>query len=303
MYVELIINSNSLNSRIIKKLINFSGFKKNTESIDNAKKYIDKCNKKKLNKKMFRGMYERNIEGSIYYLWANNLDNNKQYKKNVLLYIHGGSFVEKPLNIQINFMKKLSKKLNFDLVIPIYNTIPKGNCIEMLSQMEKLYNNLSSEYSNIYLIGDSAGGGSVLSLNMKLVESKLVKPSATILLSPWLDLTLSNPDIEKKSNEDIVCSINGNRYCGKLWANNLDIKDYKVSPIYGNIKVLDNIFISCGGCEICQPDCLKLVSLLRKERIYFKYVEYKNQFHNFELYPIKESELLLNDIINFIKEV
>lgn len=54
LYMEINYNSNSLKSRIIKIVIRLSGFKKNTSSISNNKKYINKCKNKKLNEKKFK---------------------------------------------------------------------------------------------------------------------------------------------------------------------------------------------------------------------------------------------------------
>ena len=82
-----------------------------------------------------------------------------------------------------------------------------------------------------------------------------------------------------------------------------DEKDYRVSAKYGDVKMLDNVFISSSSNEICNPDCIDFVKELKKKKINYQYVEFLKQFHNFELYPIKESNLLIQDIFNFIQEV
>ncbi len=47
-------------------------------------------------------------------------------------------------------------------------------------------------------MGDSAGAGMSLSLvQKKIAEDKLVQPSKTILISPWLDVTMSNKEIDE----------------------------------------------------------------------------------------------------------
>ena len=288
-------SNNSFRSKIIKLLIKLSGFKKNTSSIANTKKHIQKCTNKKIYKNAFRKMTKSNYNGYTFYTWNGNVENSKD---SFLLYIHGGSFIDKPLNIQLKFVKKMAKKLNSTLIIPIYKTIPVGNSYKLLEEMKDIYQLLLKQKNKIYLIGDSAGGGAVLSLNLVLKEEKIGKPDGIIMLSPWLDLTLSNPEIVEK--KDIVCSIPGNKYCGKIWADNYDVKDYKVSPIYGNFDNLNNVFISCGGNEICQPDCIKLAKKLKEMNINYKFVQFDNQFHNFELYPIVESKILINEIYKYI---
>ncbi len=293
--MEINYSNNSFKSKIIKILIRLSGFKKNTSSITNIQKHISKCINKKINKKFFRKMTKLSYNGYTFYTWNGNVENSRD---SFLLYIHGGSFIDKPLNIQLNFVKKVAKKLNSTLIVPLYKTIPTGNSQKLLEEMKVIYQMLLKQHNKIYLIGDSAGGGAALSLNLVLKEEKISKPSGTILLSPWLDLSLSNPKIVEK--KDIVCSIPGNKYCGKIWADEYDIKDYKVSPIYGNFDNLNKVFISCGGNEICQPDCIKLVEKLKAMKINYKFVQFENQFHNFELYPIIESKILIDEIYKYI---
>lgn len=293
--MEINYSNNSFKSRIVKILIQLSGFKKNTNSISNTKKYIAKCNRKKVNKTAFKEMSKIDYNGYTLYTWNGSLESNKD---SFLLYIHGGSFIDKPLPMQINFIKKVAKKLNSTLIFPLYKTIPSGTSEELLEEMKQIYKLLLTKNQKIYLIGDSAGGGSVLSLNLLLTKENIKKPTAVIMLSPWLDVSLSNPKINEK--KDIVCSIVGNRYCGKIWAGKYDINDYRVSPIYGNLENLNKVFISCGGNEICQPDCIKLINKIKPLGINYKFVQFENQFHNFELYPISESKIIIEEIYHYI---
>lgn len=288
-------SNNSFKSRCIKLLIKLSGYKNNTCSISNTKKYISKCRKRKINKNTFKDMIEKKYDGYTLYTWNGTIED---CKDSFLLYIHGGSFIDNPLNIQINFVKKMAKKLNSTLIVPLYKTIPEGNSCELLKEMKLIYNLLLTQQKKIYLIGDSAGGGAILSFDLLLAEEEIRKPNAVIMLSPWLDLSLSNQEINEKN--DIVCSIPGNKYCGKVWSGDYDIKDYKVSPIYGDFTGLSKLFISCSGKEICQPDCIKFVDKLNQKGIDYKFIQFDNQFHNFEIYPTMESEILIEEIYKYV---
>lgn len=295
--MEINYSNNSFKSRIIKILIKLSGFKKNTSSISNTKRYISKCRKRKINKNTFKDMIKSSYDEYTLYTWNGTIEN---CKDSFLVYIHGGSFIDNPLNIQINFVKKVAKKLNSTLIVPLYKKIPDGNSYELLKEMKLIYQLLLKQKNKIYLIGDSAGGGSILSFNLLLAEDQIRKPNAVIMLSPWLDLSLSNQKINEK--KDIVCSLPGNKYCGKVWSGNYDLKDYKVSPIYGNFECLNKVFISCGGNEICQPDCIKFVDKLKQIEIDYRFIQFDNQFHNFEIYPTIESQMLLEEISKYVME-
>src|SRR3712207_7656426 len=49
--------------------------------------------------------------------------------------------------------------------------------------------------STVTLAGDSAGGGLALGLAQTLRDQGLPQPRRLLLVSPWLDLTLGNPDL------------------------------------------------------------------------------------------------------------
>ena len=287
-------SNNSIKSKIIRLMIKMSNFKKTTSSIENVKKYINWCSHKKISEKIFDGMKKENYKEYTFYKY----DTKDENDESVLIYIHGGSFVDKPLNIQVKFAKKVAKKINSSLIIPLYKTIPEGNAQIFFEEMIQIYNYMLGKYKKVYLMGDSAGGGAVLSLSLLLNDLNIKSPDSIIMLSPWLDLTLKNKNIVNK--KDIVCSEIGNRYCGSLWADKYDINDYRISPINGNFSHLNKVFILCGGNEICQPDCVEAVRKLEKNEVDFEFVQFDNQFHNFELYPIPESKLVINEIYNYV---
>ena len=288
--------TNSIKSIFFKILIKLSNYKKNTSTKENSIKYMKICEKKIYNPKIFKGMTKRKYQNCDYYTY------NEEIGNATLFYIHGGSFVDKPLKIQIDFAKKVANKINAELIVPLYKTLPNGNCNTFLDDMTKLYSYIKSNNKKIFLMGDSAGGGAALSLNMYLINEEKCNVDMVIMLSPWLDLSLDNNEVLSKDKNDIVCSVKGNKFLGEKWAENIDIKNYKASPIYGNFNGIKKVFISCGGNEICQPDCIKISNKLKQENINYKFIEFNKQFHNFELYPTKESNILINEIFEYVME-
>ena len=77
-------------------------------------------------------------------------------------------------------------------------------------------------------MGDSSGGGLALSFNEYLAINNLKQPNDLILLSPWLDITLSSEKIETYEKKDPMLSCEPLREIGMLWANDIDPKDYRI---------------------------------------------------------------------------
>ncbi len=93
-------------------------------------------------------------------------------------------------------------------------------------------------------MGDNAGGNICLTLCLFIKEKKINQPGAVILFSPILDLSMSHGEIIEKDYHDVLHSKKGVLNIGKLWAGeNTSIRDWKCSPIYGNLSGLPEILV------------------------------------------------------------
>jgi acetyl esterase/lipase len=73
----------------------------------------------------------------------------------------------------------------------------------------------------------------VLGLAQTFEEPGLPQPRRLVLISPWLDLTLSNPDLPAVEARDPWLSIAGTREAGTAWADGDDPTDPQLSPLNG----------------------------------------------------------------------
>ena len=128
------------------------------------------------------------------------------------------------------------------------------------------------------------------------------QPKKIILSSPWLDVSLTNPDIQHVIPKDNALEIKSLQKAGMLWAGELDLKDPKVSPIYGRFDNIAKISMFMGTAEIFVSDGRKLVEKLTKENIPFNYYEYPKMLHCWILLPLPESKVALTQIMKLINE-
>ena len=218
-----------------------------------------------------------------------------------LVYIHGGSFVEEAIDYQIKFAIRIAEKTQSTLIMPRYKLIPNANYNDLYELMNNLYNKiLSTNCDEINFLGDSSGGGFILAYSMFLRDNNKRLPKNILMLSPWVDLAMENEELRRAEKLDKMCSIDGNVYCGKIWASNLDVNDSRISPINGDLNNLPLITIATGGYDVLRPDCLRLDKMLTKANIEHNYIEYAKQGHDFGCYPTKEGKLLINDFIEII---
>lgn len=296
--MEKYYNKISLWARIINKLFVFTNMKKNSNTVEAAKKFVNKLSTRKTmyNLPSKLGLNKVDFRDMDVYCYNGNIDDNK--KK--LLYIHGGSYVEQANSFQIKFAMKLAKKNNLTLIFPVYPLAPVGDYKLMYKLMDKLYKKIVSKSNDIIFLGDSAGGGFILSYAMYLRDTSGVQPKHIIMLSPWIDISMTNPDIYNDAKYDNMCGVDGTRYEGELWANGLNTNDPLVSPIYGKFNNLGEMTIVAGGREILTSECLRLHKLLNDQKIEHNFIMYKGQGHIFPMYPIRESKMVLKDITEII---
>jgi acetyl esterase/lipase len=164
---------------------------------------------------------------------------------------------------------------------------------------------LLEKYPNddFYFIGDSAGGGFCLSFAQFLRNVKFKRmPEKLVLLSPWVDISMSNPEIKEFEKKDLLLDPKQLLICSHNFAGGLDLKNPIISPLYGDLNELGKIGIFVGTHEIFLPDCRKLREKVEESNTDIFYKEYDNMQHDWMIFPIKEREILLNDVVEFLME-
>jgi acetyl esterase/lipase len=220
----------------------------------------------------------------------------------VVLYLHGGAYVSTIKKHHWKFTEKLLLKTNATIVIPDYPLAPSSNCENAIDLVGQVYQELLKKHTpeNIYLMGDSSGGGLALGFAMHLSKENKPQPNQIILLFPWLDVTMSNEDILKIDKKDKILGIEPLQIAGKAFAGELDLKDYRVSPIYGDLSGLGKISVFVGTHDLFVADCRKLKSLANTSNISMNYFEYPKMFHGWVLATMKESKVALGQISTLI---
>ena len=221
----------------------------------------------------------------------------KDYSANkLLLYFHGGAYITGITVPHWHFVKKIVNQTGAKLILPDYPVAPEYNYKQTIGFSLKLYQEFLKEYgpSNIYFIGDSCGGGLSLSLSQAIKENNLPQPKKIILLSPWLDLSVSNPDIIELQKKEIMLLPKKLKKAGDLYRGDLDPQDPLISPLYADTKVFPEIHLFIGTHDILLADARKFRENARNEGKEIRYYEYDKMIHCWMLFPVPEAKVVLN---------
>jgi acetyl esterase/lipase len=216
-----------------------------------------------------------------------------------VIYIHGGIYVNEIKLPNIIFCDKLAKKINASVFAPIYPLAPNHTYEETYEIVENLYNHLLKLDKPIIVMGDSAGGGFSAAFSEYLAVKDMPQPKNLILISPWLDVTMSG---DYDSVEfDPMLGVDGLREMGETWAGDLDAKDYRISPLFGEVSKLPKTTLFVGTHEIFYPDVVEFYNKLKDEGVDAELNVGEGMNHVYAIYPlIPESKDAFKHIVETI---
>lgn len=230
--------------------------------------------------------------------------NHHNEAQKTIIYLTGGAFIQRPDKTHWQYLDRLATATGAQIYVPIYPLVPQSNYQEAYQLIADLYNEVytKSPVSQISLMGDSAGGGLAAGFCELLGQTGLPQPGHLILFSPWLDLDLTNPLIDKYAANDVTLAVDGLREIGRLWAGNTSHHDFRLSPLYGQVRYLRDVTIFAGTKEIMCPDINQFVQRLRAAGVSISLGLGRELFHIYPLYPIPEAKSVMEQVCEIINQ-
>lgn len=231
------------------------------------------------------------------------LKSNSRSDERIVLYLPGGGYVEQPLTWHWHFLHNLREQLNCTVFVPIYPKAPDNQYTAAIESVLKVYQHILkiAKPENMVIMGDSAGGGLSLAFAQYLLEQELPQPKDIILLSPWLDITLNNPQVLAMIDKEPMLNWDMLVEAGKRYAGETPRTHYLVSPIHGEIKNLGKISLFIGTHEFFLPDARKFREKAARQSVDINYFEYPKMNHVFPVFPIPEAKKALKQIVDIIQ--
>lgn len=182
--------------------------------------------------------------------------NRRALNDRVVIYLHGGAFMVRPKADHWAFFDKIARKTRAEVIVPMYPLTPVHTYVDGYAFLNKLYEQTCEKYGNenVILMGDSAGGCLAAGFVEQLIAEGRPQPKCLILMSPIVDCSLSNPDIEMYEGADPVIGLLGLRKACELWARGTDIHDWHVSPVNGVVRGMTRLIVFVGTREVLYPD-------------------------------------------------
>ncbi|MEM7105446.1 MAG: alpha/beta hydrolase [Bacteroidota bacterium] len=207
---------------------------------------------------------------------------NEVNHKKVLVYFHGGGYAIGSLDTHRALAAKIAEDGKFKVITVDYRLAPEHPYPAALEDAVSVYQwMLENGYYGYQLFvgGDSAGGGLTMALLLALKKKNIPMPSAAVLLSPWLDLTGTNDSIQKKKKKEIILDSTKIAEFGKWYAGDLPLDHADLTPLKADLSDLPPILIHVSSDEILLDDSLKLVESARNAGVEVTIDIWKRQLH------------------------
>lgn len=215
-----------------------------------------------------------------------------------VLYLHGGSYISE-ISSQHWALIGTLVDAGVRVEVPIYGLAPHHTYREAYTFVTAVYQELLADVDagSVAVAGDSAGAGIALGFTQGLQPAGLPRPDRLVLISPWLDLTLSNPEIPRLERHDPWLSRAGLLEAGSAWAGGDDPADFRLSPLNGPMAGLPPMSVYVGTRDILFPDVLKLRDLASAAGVSFHLTVAPGAFHVYVLAPVPEGRRAAADLV------
>lgn len=220
-----------------------------------------------------------------------------------IFYIHGGSYWSPPRVYHYIMLHYLVQQTGAKAIIPVYPKAPTYTVAQAFPMVLKRYKQLLQKERSrkIILMGDSAGAGMALGLLQELRNKGIQMPQKVILMSPWMDVSMSNPAMPKIQPLDPLLSIGQLRFQGKVYAGDWSVKDPLLSPKYADLSGLPPVYVFSGTHDILHCDIEEYEKKAEKKGWPVTLYTYEKMNHVFCAFPIPEARKALKQMAEIIK--
>ena len=221
-----------------------------------------------------------------------------------MLYLHGGGYVCGDLEYAKGFAATLASECGVRVFCAAYRLAPENRFPAALDDALETYRYLLKKGygpKQILLCGESAGGGLIYALCLKLKELGMELPCGLIGISPWTDLTGSGASYEEHKDIDPSMTKALLEFYAKCYTD--DPTDPLCSPLFGDLTGLPPSLLFVGGDEVMLDDTRVLHEKLLAAGCRSRLIVAPERWHAYVLYYLNENMSDFDTINQFMTRV
>lgn len=223
-----------------------------------------------------------------------------------MLYLHGGGYTAGSCQSYRFLASQVGLACRLNVLLPEYRLAPEHPFPAAVEDAVTAYHWLLASGippGGIVIAGDSAGGGLAMAALTRIRDTGVEMPAAAVLLSPWLDLTMSGETIKTCAEVDPSMNIALLRRMANFYRGGTDASHPQISPLFADLNGLPAILIQVGEDEILLSDSTRLAENAASAGIDITLDIYDEMWHVWHYFgdTLPESQQAIEKIGTFVR--
>ncbi len=200
---------------------------------------------------------------------------------------------------QLEMITKIAVESNSRIEVADFPLLPNHHADELLAFSQEAFEIATDSDLPTFVVADSAGA----KLALQLLVNNPGKVAGTSLISPWLDMKLTDPEIEKRSQEDVLLDLPTLQKIGGWFESGTSPETWVDFSDSSQLQDLGDIQIFFGANEMLVPSNRRFVQALTDAANTNPLVtEFKDVWHDYTLwFKLLETKRPLSKLLNLLK--
>jgi len=181
--------------------------------------------------------------------------------RHVVLYFHGGVYVIGDAFLAANLASEIGRRARAKVISVDYRLAPEHPYPAAVDDALAAYAALLGDGvapSDIAFAGESAGGGLAVATMVNARDHGMPLPAAALVMSPYVDLTLTGATLEIKRELDPLLSRELLEPRVADYTSGYDPARGLISPVFADLTGLPPLTIQAGTHEVLLDDAVRL---------------------------------------------
>jgi acetyl esterase/lipase len=177
----------------------------------------------------------------------------------LFLYLHGGAYALGSAEAGVGLASEVARRARARAYSIDYRLAPEHPYPAGVDDCVAAYRGLLDsgvDARQLAIVGESAGAGLLAATLVRAKAGGLPQPACAGLMSPWVDLTLTNPTLDGKADVDPVLSVQGLQRRAGEYVTPADAR--AASPLFADLSGLAPMLVQAGSHDILMGDAVGL---------------------------------------------